>query len=168
MHLHRGLQPDCSAERARASAACTKSSSWWARVTEKRRRAVPAGTVGGRMAPTRMSCSSMDPAMRRVVSLSPMITGTIWLREAPVSKPRASSCPRKNVARCCNSSLRPGSRSSNANAARAPLVDEPRAHRLRAGGDTAVTAEGLAERAHAKIHGGLQAVRRDESGPERS
>ncbi len=85
---------------------------------------MPAGTVGGRMAPVRMPAFLSAAANAIVVALSPVITGTIWLCDAPVSNPRACSNSRKKAALA--SKVRPssGSRSSNLNAAMAaPQAD---------------------------------------------
>src|SRR6185437_7117497 len=61
-----------SASRSISASGC------WA-VNAKRSRAVPGGTVGGRMPTTRKPSSSRDRAATMVASLSPRTSGTIAL-----------------------------------------------------------------------------------------
>src|SRR5271165_5972986 len=79
-----------------------RSSSAIRAVSDRRRRARPSGTVGGRMArtanPSRCNCS----AACTVSSLLPNITGTIWLALPPVSNPARPSAVFSASARFSN------------------------------------------------------------------
>ena len=90
------------------SAARTRSPSLCARVTDSRRRAVPSGTVGGRMAMASSPAARSSSASAKARAFAPTWTGMIWLADCITSSPAARSRPRKAAARRSSSAPQPG------------------------------------------------------------
>src|SRR5688572_1869376 len=110
---------------ARASAPISASTCASSCAAEKvtRRRAVPAGTVGGRMAATRKPWASRLLLTASARADSPRITGTMVLPgwefcASPTSKPKAATPARKRRASASAFSRRQDSRSLTRKAAR--------------------------------------------------
>ena len=167
-----GMRLNLRAAAAMVSAARVRSSGVWARVTERRRRAVPWGTVGGRTATARMSFSVSFSARARAASLSPMCSGRMgeagavqkvsgmakpWARRARAKPAEAASRrgPRSGV---LHDDFGGGERGGDDGRGegggvdeRAGAVDEEVAHLLGAGDEAAVAAQRLAERADDEV-----------------
>ncbi len=67
---------------------------------------VPAGTVGGRMAATRMPCSLRAADRARAAALSPTCKGWMAVSDSMSFKPRSAAPWRNRAMRACNSSRR--------------------------------------------------------------
>ena len=84
---HRPPRPEPAAARPITRAAARSSSARWLAITVSRSLEVPSGTVGGRIAcanTPRSSVRSQSAVARRA---SPTVTGTIWVRDAPIGSP---------------------------------------------------------------------------------
>ena len=85
-------------------------------IAVKRSRAVPSGTVGGRMPWANTPCSSSASEILIACSESPMWTGTIWLSESPTGRPSAASASRRTAELTASRWTISGSASSSASA----------------------------------------------------
>src|SRR5262249_6414479 len=103
---------------AAPNAARTRSiwASVWVAIGVTRRRAVPGGTVGGRMAWASTPPSSNADANAMARALSPMRTGTMWV-SPPARSPRAARPGRRRSAWRSSTARRSGSASSTRRAA---------------------------------------------------
>jgi hypothetical protein len=69
----------------------------WEAITASRRRELPAGTVGGRIAWAKMPFSSARSLARTASSASPTITGTICVGSFGTGSPWAASASRSTA-----------------------------------------------------------------------
>ena len=76
-------------------AAPRSSSARWVAITVSRSRELPSGTVGGRIAWAKTPSRSARSQSAVAVFASPTISGTIWVREPPTSRPSAASDSRR-------------------------------------------------------------------------
>ena len=149
-------------------------------------RAVPSGTVGGRMPCAKTPWSSSDAERAIVVSASPMSTGMMWdvvvavhvvaeLAQAGAQACGVAGARRRGArARARRWSRRgagggdDGRRQRGGEDERARAVDQEIDQRAAAGHVGAEAAERLAERAHLHVDAPLEAERLDQSGAARA
>src|SRR3954451_23027029 len=111
-----GRKPARSAARASTRAAERSSSRVCEAMTARRRRELPSGTVGGRIAWANTPASSAASVIRVASSAEPTISGMICVEEPATSKPSRASSSRSASALSCRRSTRRGCSSSSSSA----------------------------------------------------
>ena len=91
-------------------------------ITARRRREVPSGTVGGRIAWANTPFSMPRSQTFIACAASPTTSGTMWVLEAPTSKPWLSSSARIRSPLFASLRTRRGCSSSRSSAASAPAT----------------------------------------------
>ncbi len=147
----------------------------------RRRRQVPGGTVGGRIACAKTPSASRRSQSAIASSASPITSGTIWVSDPIGSSPSERSPSRSAAAFACRRSTRSGRSASSSSAAGAAAtaggrrggrederpggVDEEVHQLTRAADVGAVAAERLAERADDHVDLVGESGRRDRAAP---